>query len=231
MNNISVNQIFESRQAPIETNANLSLGPPYDFLHRDIETKLSIRSHEIQQKFEYTQIVGARTASLLKLANDELNPGQLCDLFISSLHLHHENDVRGFLRHAYQKLKPGGWLLGCVIGETSFMAERSLLIQQEIKYDIKHAPHFSPMIELKSMARLMIEAGFIDPVCDVESYVLEYASLRKAHQDIKAMGETNKMCARRKTMTPKNVFKPWLDCDVSLHVALDFIFFRGLKKV
>jgi hypothetical protein len=53
------------------------------------------------------------------------------------------------------------------------------------------APHVHPRIEAASLAPLLSDAGFVDPVVDVDRASVSYPSLERLIADLRAMGATN----------------------------------------
>lgn len=58
------------------------------------------------------------------------------------------------------------------------------------------APHVHPRIEASAFAPLLSDAGFIDPVVDVDRVSVSYASLDRLVNDLRAMAATNILTAR-----------------------------------
>lgn len=58
------------------------------------------------------------------------------------------------------------------------------------------APHVHPRIEASALAPLLLDAGFADPVVDVDRVAVSYQSLTQLIGDLRAMGATNILAAR-----------------------------------
>jgi len=58
------------------------------------------------------------------------------------------------------------------------------------------APHIHPRIEAAALSPLLVNAGFIDPVVDVDRVAVSYVSLDRLIRDLRAMGATNILNAR-----------------------------------
>lgn len=57
-------------------------------------------------------------------------------------------------------------------------------------------PHVHPRIEASALASLLLEAGFIDPVVDVDRVSVAYSSFDQLVSDLRQMGSTNMLNAR-----------------------------------
>lgn len=244
------NKIFDRRQVRRSRERAVSLISPFDFLHKDLEGKLIERCRELKKQFSKILIIGSKTTQFEKNLS-----GELCfydfnvrshqymsvvgdeeylpfkeaqfDLIISSAHLHHVNDLKGCLYQFHHILKPGGMILGAVIGEMSLHQLRRHIIMQELKKEIGNAPRLSPMLELKTMAQLLVAAGFNDPVCDLESYSLEYSRLSLFVEDLRQMGETNMLEKRKRGLSCPQLRDIFED---SVPIDLEYIFFASLKS-
>ena len=53
------------------------------------------------------------------------------------------------------------------------------------------APHVHPRIEPSALSPLLVDAGFVRPVVDVDRVRANYSSLRRLVADLRAMGATN----------------------------------------
>lgn len=244
-----VNKIFDRRQVRRLREKTIFLSPPYDFLHKDLEQKLQERVLELSQNFSKILIIGSKTTQFEDhlsgelyfydfksrshqhfsvVGDDEFLPfaEKSFDLVISSAHLHHVNDLESCLNQFHRLLKPGGMILGAVIGEMSLHHLRSHVIASEMELGLGHSAHFTPMLELKTMAQLLSFSGFQDPVCDIDSYELEYSSLAFFIEDLRQMGEGNVLEKRQKTISSskiKSIFEK------KVPIYLDYIFFSGIK--
>ena len=58
------------------------------------------------------------------------------------------------------------------------------------------APHVHPRIEASRLAPLLSDAGFIDPVVDIDRVAVSYPALDRLISDLRAMGATNVLTAR-----------------------------------
>ena len=57
-------------------------------------------------------------------------------------------------------------------------------------------PHVSRFLDLHDVGDLLVEAGFADPVMEMERFTLTYAGAADFLHDLKAIGATNAASAR-----------------------------------
>jgi len=121
------------------------------------------------------------------------------DLILSCLSLHWVNDIPQLLSDAYRALKPGGLFLATLPGEETLFELRDSFSRAELNEEGGVSARVAPMITIKDSARLLQAAGFIEPVADRDRVIVDYPQPLKLMHDLRAMGETNPMLARRKT--------------------------------
>lgn len=95
-------------------------------------------------------------------------------------------------------LKPGGLLIGAIPGGQSLPGLRRAMLAADGGQG-RAMPHVHPRIEAPSLARLLTEAGFVDPVIDIDRVDLSYRSLDGLVRDLRAMAMTNMLAARPRT--------------------------------
>ena len=121
------------------------------------------------------------------------------DLVVSALVLHWAGDLPGALVQIRRILKPGGLLLAAMLGgvyarRTSHGADRGELIEEG-----GASPRVSPTVELGDVAALLLRTGFAMPVADAEKITVTYPDTLALMRDLRGMGETNALAARRRT--------------------------------
>ncbi len=67
------------------------------------------------------------------------------------------------------------------------------------------SPRVAPFAFVKDLGGLLQRAGFALPVADVERTVVRYRELPRLFADLRALGETNALSARRKTFLPRRI--------------------------
>ena len=76
------------------------------------------------------------------------------------------------------------------------------------------APHVHPRVEDAALAPLLSQAGFLNPVVDVDRVGVSYRSLGRLVADLRAMAATNLLAAR-----PRFVSRAALDAAISVFAA------------
>lgn len=128
------------------------------------------------------------------------------DLVIHALALHWANDPVGQLIQCRHALKPDGLLLVVALGGQTLHELRAALGQAEIECAGGLSPRVSPMGEIRDLGALLQRAGLALPVADSAVLKTQYASALHLMQDLRAMGETNALTNRLKSLTRRGVF-------------------------
>jgi NADH dehydrogenase [ubiquinone] 1 alpha subcomplex assembly factor 5 len=119
------------------------------------------------------------------------------DLIASSLALHWCADLPGALIQLRRVLKPDGLLLAAMLGGSTLVELRTALFEAELAEEGGVSPRVSPTIELGDAAALLQRAGFTMPVADSETITVTYPDILALMHDLRGMGETNTLAARR----------------------------------
>lgn len=146
-----------------------------------------------------------RTFPVVREGSSQLDK-KCCDLILSCLKAHWNNDLPCFLKACQQALRPKGLFLGALWGGQTLYELRESLLKAELSLRGGASPRVAPMVQLADASRLLSHAGFVDPVVDRDVFTLSYPSLWDLMQDLRNMGETNKMRDRLKTFTPRKLF-------------------------
>ncbi|KAI9096644.1 S-adenosyl-L-methionine-dependent methyltransferase [Phlyctochytrium arcticum] len=149
-------------------------------LNRDPDRKYEVPVERIQGDEE-----------LLPFADDSV------DCIMSSLSLHWINDIPGTLIQARKALKPDRPFLGAMFGGDSLYELRTSLQLAETEREGGISPHVSPMTEVKDVASLLQRAGFTLITVDIDEISVSYPSMFELIQDLRAMGESNAIVARK----------------------------------
>lgn len=120
------------------------------------------------------------------------------DLAASNLALHWTADLPGALVQLRRALKPDGLLLAALFGGSTLIELRTALFEAELAEEGGVSPRVSPSIELADAAALLQRAGFALPVADSETITVSYPDLLALMRDLRGMGETNALAARRR---------------------------------
>ncbi len=118
-----------------------------------------------------------------------MTPGSV-DLCLSIGELDSVNDVQAAAFALRQMLRPGGLLLGAIVGGSSLPRLRDAMLAAD-RVDGGAAPRLHPSIDGPSLAALLISVGFSEPVIDVDRVAVRYPTLDRLVGDLRAMGCTN----------------------------------------
>lgn len=120
------------------------------------------------------------------------------DLVVSALDLHWVNDLPGALLQIRRSLKPDGFFCAAMLGGETLMELRRCLIDAELELSGGISPRVSPFAEIRDAGRLLQRAGFALPVVDSDTLTVTYSDALALMRDLRGMGETNTVLARRK---------------------------------
>jgi SAM-dependent methyltransferase len=120
------------------------------------------------------------------------------DLVASCLALHWCADLPGALIQLRRALKPDGLLLAAMLGGSTLVELRTALFEAELAGEGGVSPRVSPTAELGDAAGLLQRAGFAMPVADSETITVTYPNILALMRDLRGMGETNALAARRR---------------------------------
>ena len=180
---------------------------PVDFLHAEIADRLIDRLDVVNREFAVALDLGARDGALARApglavaADPELIPFRDAsfDLILSTLVLHWTADLPGALVQLRRALKPDGLLLAAMLGGGTLVELRSALFEAELAEEGGVSPRVSPAIELADAAALLQRARFTLPVADSETITVTYPDMLALMRDLRGMGETNALSARRRS--------------------------------
>lgn len=170
------------------------------FLHDRAFDDCLDRLADIRIRFRSAVVIGApvpewrdRLASVvsdIRFSDEgEMEPHG-ADLCLSIGDLDSTDDVQaaGFaLRHL---LRPGGLLLGAIVGGNSLPRLRHAMLVAD-RAEGGATPRLHPTIDGPSLAALLGSVGLTEPVIDVDRVTVRYASLDRLVDDLRAMGCTN----------------------------------------
>jgi SAM-dependent methyltransferase len=120
------------------------------------------------------------------------------DLIVSLLALHSVNDLPGALIQIRRALKPDGLFLGALLGGATLHELRHAFTQAEAELEGGVSPRIAPFADVSDLGGLLQRAGFALPVADIEPVMVRYGDPLGLLRDLRAMGLTNALVARRK---------------------------------
>lgn len=152
---------------------------------------------------DLSEAMARRAGPIALTADEEWLPfaDGVFDLVLSNLSLHWVNDLPGALVQIRRALKPDGLFLGTLFGGGTCRELRQALAEAEIAQEGGLSPRVSPLAEVRDAGNLLQRAGFALPVADADTLTVSYADPLKLMADLRGMGESNAVLARRKTPT------------------------------
>jgi SAM-dependent methyltransferase len=198
--------------------------PPADFLLDHVAGEIADRLGMVLRRFEIGVDLGtpgeAVRAALRKLdavgmlvgadalargrpfviADEETLPfaEASLDLVVSGLALHFANDLPGVLAQIRRALKPDGLFLAALLGGETLTELRQAFAAAESEIEGGASPRVVPFADLRQLGALLQRAGFAVPVIDAERMTVRYGSAFDLMHDLRRMGATNALVARRR---------------------------------
>ncbi|PPC88548.1 MAG: SAM-dependent methyltransferase [Hyphomicrobium sp.] len=142
----------------------------------------------------------ARSDGPIVRADEEALPfaAESLDLIVSGLSLHLVNDLPGSLVQIRRALKPDGLFLGALLGGETLKELREAWLIAEDEVMGGASPRVAPFADVKDLGGLLQRAGFALPVADSDVVTVRYATALDLMRDIKGMGASNMLTARRR---------------------------------
>src|SRR5690606_35824649 len=119
-------------------------------------------------------------------------------LSASLLALQAVNDLPGALLQIRRSLRPDGLFIGCLLAGQSLTELRQSLLAAEVEVSGGASPRVAPFADLRDLGSLLQRAGFALPVVDSELVTVRYRDIFGLLRDLRALGWTNALTARRK---------------------------------
>lgn len=187
---------------------------PATFLHEDAAFEVHERLGDVNRTFTRPAIVTGHPelwAGVLPGAHVvpdtetlRLDEGTH-DLIVHALALHWADDPVGQLVQARRALEPDGLFLGFTLGGQTLAGLRSALAEAEVALRGGLSPRVLPMGEIRDLGALLQRAGFAMPVADLFTRTVSYESTLHLMRDLRAMGETNALAGRARSVTRRDV--------------------------
>jgi SAM-dependent methyltransferase len=121
------------------------------------------------------------------------------DAVVSALALQFVNDLPGTLVQIRRALKADGLFLAALLGGETLTELRQSFAAAESEIEGGVSPRVAPSADLRDLGALLQRAGFALPVTDVDRLVVRYDSAFALMHDLRRMGATNALIARRHT--------------------------------
>ncbi len=143
----------------------------------------------------------AEKVELRVIADEEALPFRdaSLDLAVSMLALQFVNDLPGVLVQIRRALKPDGLFIAALVGGDTLTELRQAFAAAESDIEGGASPRVAPFVDVRTLGDLLRRAGFALPVTDSERYILRYDSAFALMHELRRMGATNALLARRRT--------------------------------
>ena len=122
------------------------------------------------------------------------------DILFSNLCLQWIDDLPAVFAGFRRVLKPGGMLVVSTFGPDTLYELRVAFAEADA------VPHVSPFASIAQFGDALIASGFRNPVLDRDDLVTRYDDLPALMRELRAIGATNALHARRHTLTGKARF-------------------------
>src|SRR5437016_5621365 len=127
------------------------------------------------------------------------------DLVVSVLGLHAVNDLPGALVQIRRALTPDGLFVAALFGGATLGELRRAFAAGESERTGGASPRVAPFADVRDMGALLQRAGFALPVADLDRLEVRYRTFSKLVEDLRALGGTNSLAGRRRTLLARGV--------------------------
>lgn len=212
----AVTELFDMKLRALRRDRAASVGPERFLAERVFEDCLE-RISFMRRKFERALLIGCpdpewpRRLRSIAQEVEVRDPGPLLaagargkpiiedawepprksfDLVVAVGTLDTVNDLPLALRLILCSMRSDGLIIGALSGGDTLRQLRSAMRAADTVLGVA-AAHVHPRIEASALSPLLIDAGFVKPVVDVERVQASYPSLEGLVSDLRAMGATN----------------------------------------
>jgi SAM-dependent methyltransferase len=173
----------------------VDLGTPEDAVRKAL-----VRLESVGKIVAADVMPDAARGEIVVAADEEALPfgDATLDLVVSALALQFVNDLPGVLVQIRRALKPDGLLLAALLGGETLTELRQSFAEAESDIEGGVSPRVSPFADLRDLGALLQRAEFALPVTDVDRVTVRYDSVFGLMHDLRRMGATNALLARRR---------------------------------
>ena len=185
------------------------------FLHERVVGEVRLRLRDLEHRPACTAVVtGIRSfwreafpdADVVPDAEIIAFPNRNYDFILHAMALHWATDPIGQLAQCRLALRPGGLFMSASFGGLTLQELRQAITQAEIGITGGLSPRILPMGEVTDLGNLLFRAGLAEQVSDVLTLEVSYYSAFDLMRDLRAMGETNALEARKRSCAPRRLF-------------------------
>jgi hypothetical protein len=132
-------------------------------------------------------------------------------------------------------LKPDGLFLAALLGGETLTELRQSFAAAESEVEGGASPRVAPFADLRELGALLQRAGFALPVTDVDRVTVRYRTAFDLMGDLRRMGATNALVARRRTALRRATLlrmaeiyaERFADPDGRLRATFDIVWLSG----
>ena len=128
-----------------------------------------------------------------------------CDMLWSNLSLAWSPDVPATIAGWGAALATGGLAMFSSLGPDTLRELRAAFAA------VDDAPHVHPFTDMHDVGDMLVAAGFTEPVIDMETITLTYASPQEAIAELRGAGYASVRADRRRTLTGRGRWRRMLD--------------------
>jgi len=132
-------------------------------------------------------------------------PARSFDLVMSNLALQWSNDLELAFANVRRMLRPGGMFLFTTFGPDTLHELRSAWAQADGE------PHVNEFADMHDLGDMLVAAGFVEPVMDMEMLTLEYRDVMTLMRELKTIGAGNSAASRSAGLTGRAKLQRVLD--------------------
>ncbi|HVV95028.1 MAG TPA: methyltransferase domain-containing protein [Hyphomicrobiales bacterium] len=165
----------------------------------------------------------------LPVAPESLN------LVVSAGALHWVEDLPGVFAQVRRALAPDGLFLAALFGGDTLAELRQAFAAAEAETMGGTSPRVIPFADVRDVGALLQRAGFALPVVDSERTVVRYGDLMDLVRDLRRLGATNPLLARRRAPLRRDTLarldaiyrERFADPDGRLRVTVEVVWLSG----
>jgi SAM-dependent methyltransferase len=178
----------------------VDLGTPGEALRTALSRLAAVDTIVAADALAEPGTAGIKKTGKLVVADEEALPFRdaSLDLVVSALSLQFVNDLPGVLVQIRRALKADGLFVAALVGGDTLTELRQAFAAAESDIESGASPHVAPFADVRTLGDLMRRAGFALPVTDSDHYTLRYGSPFDLMHDLRRMGATNALVARRR---------------------------------
>ena len=123
------------------------------------------------------------------------------EMICSSLAIQWLNEPDAAFREFHRLLKPEGLLMFSTFGPDTLTELRQAFASTDDR------PHVNRFIDMHDLGDALVQAGFANPVMDMEKIVLTYADIKAVMRDLKSIGAHNVAFGRARGLMGRHAFE------------------------